>query len=142
MTAPMIAKQSQYIQVETLIADIFKPIKLAYENGADKIANMLLIEMINALKTQNNEITVIREKMYIDKDLAIPLNTDEFYDTMEVLEDVLKNLLNDTKEFKDKSEVFAKLYNIVDELYTNSLQFAYQVPQMIRELKEEEKIAS
>lgn len=142
MTAPMVAKQSQYIQVETLIADIFKPIKLAYENGADKIANMLLIEMINALKTQNNEITVIREKMYIDKDLAIPLNTDEFYDTMEVLEDVLKNLLNDTKEFKDKSEVFTELYNIVDELYTNSLQFTYQVAQMIRELKEEEKIAS
>ena len=143
MIMPMYANDAlPNIQLENFLTSIFKLIKEAYNSGSNKIINTLLVEMIHTLKTQNNAISELRDAMYKDKTIAVAFNTDEFYDILSDAEDSLEKLVIETKEYKDKSEIFAQLHNIVDELYTNTLQYGYQVGQMVSELKQEEQLAS
>ncbi|MCX6051736.1 MAG: hypothetical protein NTZ60_04410 [Campylobacterales bacterium] len=122
-------------QLESFLTSIFKPIKDAFQSGAKEFANTMLIEMIFALKTQNNEISKLRDSIYRDKNLATLYDTEEFHDIMSDVENTLEKLVEETKEYKDKSDIFNEFYIIADELYTNVMQLSYQVSQCASEVE-------
>jgi len=134
------------LEQENFINTIFKYVMIMFKNGSNVIANKLIIELIHTLKLQNNQITQIREEIYSNTNLALNYDNDNFYDSMEEVEQSLDKLLKETMQIKEKSEMLSALYDIVDELYTNIVQLNYQVSSIVAEIEHKQsqvdKIAS
>ena len=134
------------LEQENFINTIFKYVMIMFKNGSNAIANKLIIELIHTLKLQNNQITQIREEIYNNTGLALNYDNDNFYDSMEEVEQSLDKLLKETMQIKEKSEMLSALYDIVDELYTNIVQLNYQVSSTVAEIEHKQsqvnKIAS
>lgn len=145
MTLPMHYISIPNIEQENFINAIFKNVVSMFEGGFKNIANKLLIELIHTLKSQNLEISKIREDIYEFNAIATSYDTEEFYDAMESVEDSIYKLLRESRELKDKSEILLELHDVIDELYTNILQFNFQVSSTageVRHKEEKAKIAS
>jgi hypothetical protein len=133
----------QYVSLPSIkLESIFKPIKIAYDTGAKRIVNMLVIQMITVLNNQNDAILKEHDNLEAQPDKALEMDTQEFHDSMIELEDMMKILLKKAEEYKGKSELFDELYFIIDELYTNILSFSYDVARISSELENEHALAS
>jgi len=136
MTAPL--------HFESMLPSVFEASVSMFSTGSKEIAHKLLMNLIYTLQTQNKEILDLKYQVESqDSSLALSLDTEEFHDSIIQVSDTLAKLEKEAKETKDKSDIFREFYNIVNDLYTNSLQLPYCVSTIASELRyAESKLAS
>lgn len=108
------------LHFENAFPNILEKTVSAFINGAKDVASAILMELIFAIKKQNEDIKTLRAQLESEPSISLELDTEEFHDNMLHAIDMLEKLISISEKNKDKSEIFNQMYKISQEMYENS----------------------
>jgi molecular chaperone GrpE (heat shock protein) len=108
------------LHFENAFPNILEKTVSAFKNGAKDVANAILMELIFAIKKQNENIKDLKAQLESEPGISLDLDTEEFHENMLNVIDMLEKLVAISDKNKDKSEIFNQMHNISKEMYENA----------------------
>jgi len=129
------------LHFENAFPDVFEKTVSAFKSGARELANSIVMELIFALKKQNEELKKLVVKMEKEPEFSLALDNEEFHDNIVNLQKMLERLSVISHANKEKSEIFNEMDKITTEMYENLFIFQTELSFIASELRHKENSA-
>ena len=123
------------LHFEDAFTSIFTTVANSFNNMKKDVVNALLMNLIVSMKNKNKELRDFLFEIEENPQRVLNIDLDDFFDSMNVLEDNFKHLLKLAEKNKDKSDMFMQFYKTIDELLETTVYVNIEIGFIESEVK-------
>jgi len=115
------------LHFEEAYISLFRTILSSVSDLKKDFIDSLLINLITTIKNKENDLKLLHFNLEENPSLFLSMDTDDFFDTLIIMEDNFLPLMKLASKNKDKSDVFFQFYSAIDSLYTTIVYVSIEI---------------